>query len=68
MGKFYKVVCRQGLNRDTCRFRSQDPNLICVQCSYCGFMERKLTPKTTKEEKVEEVTEEKETTEEDGSK
>lgn len=40
-GKTYEIFCKRGLRRDTCRFRQQDPELVCAQCSFAGFIERK---------------------------
>ena len=40
MGKTYRVYCHKGYNRDSCVFRQQDPELICVQCSFARFIER----------------------------
>ena len=41
MGKTYEIFCQRGLNKDDCRFKKQDSELICVQCSFAGFIERK---------------------------
>ena len=41
MGKTYEIFCKRGLRKDTCRYRQQDPELVCPQCSFAGFIERK---------------------------
>ena len=56
-GKTYVVVCRRGLNRDTCPAVQQE-GAHCVECPYAGYMlrEQKENNETeTEEEKSEDA-------------
>ena len=44
-GKTYEIICKRGLNRIECRFKKQDPELVCAQCSFAGFIERQKQEK-----------------------
>lgn len=44
-GQIYEIICKRGLRKDTCRFRQQDPDLVCALCSFAGFVERKKKEK-----------------------
>lgn len=36
-GKTYEIICKRGLNRVECRFKQQDHDLHCAECSFAGF-------------------------------
>ena len=40
-GQIFEIICKRGLNRVECRFKKQDPELVCANCSFAGFIERK---------------------------
>ena len=44
-GKTYEIICKRGLRKDTCRFRHQDSELVCANCSFAGFIERQKQEK-----------------------
>ena len=44
-GQIFEIICKRGINRVECRFRQQDPELVCAQCSFAGFIERKKKEK-----------------------
>ena len=40
-GITYEIICRKRLNRIECSFKKQDPELVCANCSFAGFIARK---------------------------
>ena len=44
-GQTFEIICTRGINRIECKFKKQDPELVCAQCSFAGFIERKKKEK-----------------------
>ena len=49
-GQTFQIICTRGLNRIECKFKKQDPELVCAQCSFAGFIERKKQEKQNEQQ------------------
>jgi hypothetical protein len=49
-GITYEIICRKRLNRIECPFKKQDPELVCAQCSFAGFIERQKQEKQNEQQ------------------